>query len=236
MNRIWMLCLALVLSASPAHAQLDQALKSLGIGKTSSLSDPQAASGLKEALRVGADNAVNLTGRTDGYFANEAIKILMPPKLRSLEKGLRAVGYGPKVDEFILSMNRSAEAAAPAARKIFGDAIMAMTFDDARKILSGGDTAATDYFKGKTSDQLKVAFRPYVEKTMGENGVTQQYEALTGKYQSIPFAKSQDLDINDYVVGKALDGLFHELGDQERQIRQNPAARTTELLKEVFGR
>jgi hypothetical protein len=236
MTRIWILCIGLFLAATPAQAQFDKVLKGMGLEKSSSLSDPQVADGLKEALQVGADNAVKLTGRTDGYFANEAIKILMPPKLRSLEKGLRAIGFGPKIDDFVLSMNRSAEAAAPAARQIFADAIMAMSFEDARKILSGGDTAATDYFKGKTSGQLTAAFRPYVEKTMGENGVTQQYKALTDQYQSIPFAKSQNLDISDYVVGKALDGLFHELADQERQIRQNPAARTTELLKQVFGK
>ena len=123
----------------------------VGLGNSNGLSDSKVASGLKEALRVGADNAVKFTGRRDGYFGNEAIKILMPNSLRPVEKGLRAVGYGPKVDGFILSMNRAAEAAAPAARKIFVDAILAMSFDDARKILSGGDTAATDYFKNKTS-------------------------------------------------------------------------------------
>jgi hypothetical protein len=236
MARLWILCAALFLSATPAYAQLDQALKSLGVERTTSPSDPKVASGLKEALQVGAGKAVELTGQTDGFFGNAAIKILMPSQLRSLEKGLRAIGYGPKVDAFVLSMNRAAEAAAPAAGKIFGDAITAMSFDDARKILSGGDTAATDYFRSKTSDQLTAAFRPHVEKTMSENGVAQQYEALTSQYQSLPFAKSQSLDINDYVVAKALDGLFHELGNQERLIRKDPAARTTALLKEVFGR
>jgi len=236
MIRIVVLCIALSLS-SAAHAQLDQIQKRLGLGGAASgLSDSKIASGLKEALQVGADNSVKLTGKTDGYFKNEAIKILMPSNLRPLEKGLRAIGYGPKIDDFVLSMNRSAEAAVPAARKIFGDAILAMSFDDARKILSGGDTAATDYFKSKTTDQLTAAFQPVVEKTMNENGVTRQYKALTDQYQSIPFAKSQSLDINKYVVTKALDGLFYELADQERQIRTNPAARTTSLLKEVFAK
>jgi hypothetical protein len=229
-------CVLLLFSCSTASAQLDQLEKRIGIGDVSGLSDSKVASGLKEALKVGTENAVKLTGKTDGYFKNEAIKILMPSNLRSLEKGLRAVGFGPKVDEFILSMNRSAEAAAPQARKIFGDAILVMTFEDARKILSGGDTAATDYFKGKTTDQLTVAFQPIVEKTMNENGVTQQYQALTDRFSSIPFAKNRSFDINKYVVTKALDGLFYELADQERQIRKNPAARTTSLLKEVFGR
>ena len=160
----------------------------------------------------------------------------MPNSLRPVEKGLRAVGYGPKVDGFVLSMNRAAEAAAPGARKIFSDAILAMTFDDARKILSGGDTAATEYFKNKTSTQLTAAFRPVVEKTMNENGVTQQYNALLGQAQSIPFMQSSSVDITQYVVSKALDGLFYTLGQEKKKIRKDPVARTTSLLQEVFGK
>lgn len=239
MVRSFVLCISIFLCSTlcttGAHAQLDQIERRLGMGNASSLSDSKVASGLKEALRVGAANSVKLTGKTDGYFKNDAIKILMPSNLRPLERGLRAVGFGPKIDSFILSMNRSAEAAAPAAKKIFTDAILAMTFDDARKILSGGDTAATDYFKAKTTDQLTTAFRPVVEKTMNQNGVMKQYKGLTAQYQSIPFAKNETFDVNKYVVEKALDGLFYELADQERQIRKNPAARTTSLLKEVFG-
>jgi len=145
------------------------------------------------------------------------------------------VGYGPKIDSFVLSMNRSAEAAAPAARKIFVDAITSMSIDDARHILTGSDTAATEYFKQKTTPQLTAAFRPVVDKTMAENGVTKQYNALVGQYKSLPFAKTQNLDITDYVVGKALDGLFYEVGEEEKKIRQDPAKQTTDLLKEVFG-
>ena len=234
-TRRFTLGIALLLSATFTFGQIGEIAKGLGLGQ-SSLSDSKLGSGLKEALRVGTDKTVNLTGRTDGYFGNEAIKILMPKNLHSLETGLRAMGYGPKVDDFVLSMNRAAEAAAPAARKIFVDAILAMSFDDARKIFSGGDTAATEYFKGKTTDQLTEAFRPVVEKTMDKNGVTRQYDALVGQYRSIPFAKKLDLDINKYVVSKALDGLFYTLAQQEKEIRRNPAARTTNLLKEVFGR
>lgn len=222
--------------ATVSFAQDGDISKRLGLGNQGELSESKVASGLKEALQVGADNTVKLTGRRDGYFGKEAIKILMPKNLQPLEKGLRAIGYGPKVDEFILSMNRSAEAAAPAAKKILGDAILSMSFDDARKILSGGDTAATDYFKKKTSEQLTTAFRPVVEKTMDENGVTQQYKALAGQAQSIPFMKSPNLDITQYVVSKALDGLFYTLGEEERKIRKDPAAQTTNLLREVFGR
>ena len=218
---------------SPAHAQLDRFLQGLTGG--SGLSDAKLVSGLKEALRVGTENTVNLTGKVDGFFANEAIKILMPEKLRTVESGLRTIGYGDKVDEFVLSMNRSAERAAPAARSIFGDAVTEMSFDDARKIWSGGDHAATDYFRGKTSGKLTTAFTPVVDKAMGETGVTRQYKELIGRFNSIPFMKSESFDIDKYVVDKSLGGLFHVLGDQEKQIRTNPAARTTDLLKEVFG-
>jgi hypothetical protein len=191
---------------------------------------------LKEALKVGTENTVKLTGRTDGYFMNQAIKILMPEKLQTLEKGLRLVGYGPQVDEFVLSMNRAAERAAPQAKKILWDAIGEMTFDDARKILNGSDTAATEYFRAKTTDKLTAAFRPVVDRAMNEFGVTRQYKELVGRYQAIPYAKSEALDIDGYVVSKALDGLFHVLGEEEQKIRTNPAARVTDLLKEVFAR
>jgi len=229
--------LVIALMVAPASAQVEQLLRGLGgLAPQSGLSETKVASGLKEALKIGTQNTVNLTGKTDGYFKNEAIKILMPEKLKTLETGLRAVGYGPKVDEFILSMNRAAERAAPSAKQIFWDAIGAMSFDDAKKILGGGETAATEYFRGKTSDQLTTAFRPIVEKATNEVGVTRQYKDLVGRYQAIPFAKSESLDMDHYVVGKALEGLFHVLGEEEKKIRTNPTARVTDLLKEVFGK
>jgi hypothetical protein len=223
-------------TASPASAQLDKIFKGLGIGqKESVLSDSKIISGLKEALQIGTDNAVNLTGKMDGYFLNQVIKILMPEKLKTFEKGLRTVGYGPKVDEFILSMNRAAERAAPFAKDIFWGAIKEMTFDDARKVLSGSDTAATEYFKGKTTNRLTSTFKPIVSKSMDEVGVTRQYKELVGRYESIPFVKKESFDLDQYVVTKALDGLFHMVGEEEKKIRKNPTARTTDLLKEVFG-
>src|SRR5215813_8081368 len=150
-----------------------------------------------------------------------------------MQEGLRAVGYGPQIDEFVLSMNR---AAAPAAKQIFTHAITTMSFDDAKKILTGGNTAATDYFKAKTTDQLIAAFRPVIEKSRSEVGVTRQYQALVGKFDTIPFAKTQSFDLDNYVTGKALDGLFHVVGEQEKLIRTNPAARSTALLQEVFAK
>ena len=224
-----------ILFSVPVRAQLDEIEKRIGVNGASGLSESKVASGLKQALQVGSENAVKIVGKPNGYFSNEAIKIVMPKDLHPLESGMRAIGFGPKIDEFILSMNRTAEAAAPAARKIFIDAILAMSFDDAKRILSGNNTAATEYFKEKTTGQLTDAFTPVVKKTMGENGVVKQYDALTEQYKNIPFASSKSLDIDHYVVSKALDGLFYELGEQEKQIRTNPAARTTSLLKEVFS-
>jgi hypothetical protein len=226
----------LFLTALPAYAQLGELLRGLGIGQSKSLSEAKIGSGLKEALKIGTGNAVNLTGRLDGYFMNQAIKILMPEKLQTMEKALRAVGYGPKVDEFILSMNRAAERAAPGAKKIFWDAIGEMTFDDARKILAGSNTAATEYFKGKTTDKLTAAFKPIVNQATNEVGVTRQYKELVGKFQTVPFMKSESFDLDQYVVTKGLDGLFYMVGEEEKKIRTDPAARVTDLLKEVFGK
>ena len=236
MIRALTVCMVVLLTALPASAQLDRVFKGLGLGQKAGLSDEKIASGLKEALKIGTENTVNLTGKTDGYFLNQAIKILMPEKLRTLEKGLRVVGYGPQVDEFVLSMNRAAEGAAPAAKQIFWDALGQMTFEDAQKILSGNETAATEYFKGKTTDKLTAAFRPVVDKSMNEVGVSRQYNELVGRYESIPFVKKETFDLDSYVVTKALDGLFHVLGDEEKKIRTNPEARVTDLLKEVFGK
>jgi len=178
---------------------------------------------------------VKLTGRTDGYFKNEAIKILMPEKLKTFDRALRTVGYDRDVDDFVLKMNRAAERAAPAAKQIFWDAIGEMTIDDARGILDGPATAATDYFKSKTTGQLTSAFSPVVHRTMAEVGVTKRYEDLFGQARRIPFLDLEAFDLDRYVVGKALDGLFHVVGDEEKRIRANPAARVTDLLREVFG-
>jgi len=236
MNRAFGIAIALLLIASPVWAQFDRLLEGLGIGQQSGLSDVKIGSGLKEALKVGTENTVNLTGRTDGYFQNKAIKILMPKTLQKLEKPLRLVGYGPQIDEFVLSMNRAAEKAAPFAKEIFWDAIVQMTFDDARKILGGSDTAATDYFKEKTSGKLATAFRPVAEQAMNKVGVTRRYKELVGRYENIPFTKSVAFDVDQYVVDKAMDGLFYVLGQEEQKIRKDPAARVTDLLKEVFGK
>lgn len=211
-------------------------LTPINIVQFGGLSDNRIVAGLKEALTIGAGNAIKLTGSVDGFFKNAMIKILLPRQLNTLARGLRVIGQGARVDEFELSMNRAAEKAAPQARQIFVNAIRQMTITDARKILTGGDTAATEYFKDKTSEKLATAFRPIIEKSMNDVGATRQYKDLVGRFESIPFAKTQSLDIDDYVVNKALDGIFYMVGEEEKKIRKNPAARVTSILRDVFGR
>jgi hypothetical protein len=239
--------LAMAVAVWPAAAQFPSLpggipgmSKGSGTGSGSGLTDGQIGDGLKQALSVGTEKAVKLVSAPGGYLENAEIKILLPKNLQPLEKGLRAAGQGPRVDEFIGSMNHAAESAAPEAAGIFGAAVKAMTIDDARKLLAGGDTSITDYFKEKTSAELTTAFRPHVEKAMSANGVTERYDALKSAAPKLPFGMggggNGGFDINAYVVQKALDGLFYMLGQQEKEIRTNPAARSTALLKQVFGK
>jgi hypothetical protein len=186
-------------------------------------------------LKVGTENAVVQTGTVDGFLLNKAIKILMPKPLQNIEKPLRLVGYGPKIDEFVVGMNRAAEKSVPFAKEIFWDAIGEMTFDDATKILNGGDTAATQYFKSKTTKKLQATFKPSVTDVMNQVGVNRQYNDLMAKYKDVPFSKNVTFDVNQYVTEKTTDGLFYVVGQEEKKIRTNPAARVTDLLKEVFG-
>ncbi|MRR16026.1 MAG: DUF4197 domain-containing protein [Deltaproteobacteria bacterium] len=191
--------------------------------------------GLKEALHVGIKNAVTALGKNNGYFTNQAVKILLPDEVRQAESVLRGVGFGPELDEFTLSMNRAAEKAAPLAADIFAQAITDMSFDDANKILKGGNTAATDYLKEKTYARLLALFEPAVRKTMRQYKVTEQYDAIAGKVQGLPLlGKVIHIDVNHYVSSKALDGLYFTLAKEETNIRTNPKARVTSLLKEVF--
>ncbi len=198
--------------------------------------DSDLIAGLKEALSVGAKNAVQLLSQVDGYFGNEVIKILMPEEIQKVANTLAKIGFQKQVDEFILSMNRAAEKAAPEALSIFVDAIKQMSFEDAKAILGGGDTAATEYFKTKTSDSIYETFKPIISSSMNEVGVTSSFKAMMDKYSSIPFTKKESIDLDHYVTTKALDGLFYMLGEEEKKIRTDPAARVTDVLKKVFGK
>jgi len=194
------------------------------------------AAGIKEALAVGTERAVTSLSRENGYFGNAAVKILMPSSIQKVADLARMAGYQKQVDEFILSMNRAAEAAAPLASRYFGDAIRDMTLEDVRGILTGGNTAATDFFRRKTHDKLYVAFKPIVSQKVGEVGANRAYKNMMGRYESVPMMGGQSLDLDDYVTKKSLDGLFYMVAEEEKKIRTNPAARTTDLLKTVFGK
>ena len=219
-----------VLATAPARAGILDKIRGGGAS-----SDDKVAAGLKEALEIGTGNAVTSTGKPDGFFKNAAIKILMPDKLRKLDKGLRAVGLGSQLDAFVLSMNRAAERAAPSAKSIFKEALTKMTFSDAKRILRGGDTAATEYFRDKTSELLTASFLPIVSSSLGEVGATKNYKDLVGRYSALPLVSAPSLDLDQYVTGKSLEGLSHMLGEEERKIRKDPAARVTKLLKDVFS-
>ena len=203
---------------------------------TAELEQATIISGLKEALSLSTEKAIALVGKTDGYFGNQAIKILMPEKMRMVTDALGKMGMQKQVDEFILSMNRAAEKAAPKAASIFGDAIKNMNLEDAQKILNGGNTAATDYFKLKTSNSIYTEFKPIIAATMGEAGTTRLFENIMSKAKTLPLMSGIKFDLDDYVTKKSTDGLFVMLGQQEKMIRINPGARSTDLLKTVFGK
>ena len=227
-----------LLSIGPptASAQLKDFLKSIGDALGGGeLSENKIIRGLKEALQIGTTNAVGIVSKLDGYYKSSKIRIPLPDSVQKVEKILRAVGYGSKVDAFELSMNRAAERAAPEAKAMFLNAIKQMTFSDAKKILQGRDNEATLYFEDKTRGRLHELFRPIVHSAMSEVGVTRWYQELEAKVRSIPFTESLNLDLDGYVTNKALDGLFFMVAEEERKIRQDPAARITDLLKDVFG-
>jgi hypothetical protein len=209
----------------------------MGTITTTKLSDTEIGSGLKDALKVGIENTIKFLGKQDGYMGNQAVKILLPKNLQNMQPALQKMGLGPKMDEFTLSMNRAAEKAAPLAADIFASAIASLSIDDAQKILNGGNTAATDYLRKATYNRLLDKFKPAVVNAMNDYDVSKKYQDVTGKMSSLPFMGqvAGKLDLSNYVSSKALDGLFCVLGQQEAEIRSNPSARVTDLLKKVFS-
>jgi len=232
----FLMMVLMMVPVPPIYAgMMDDLLRKTGVGQKSGPGNDQTIAGLKEALSIGTGHAVAATSKTDGYFGNQAIKILMPEKIQKVADVLGRVGYQKEVDEFVLSMNRAAEKAAPKAKSIFIDAIRKMTIEDARKILGGSDTAATEYFKTNTSGKLYEAFQPIVASSMNEVGTTRSYKEMMGRYTALPFASSESLDLDRYVTNKALAGLYYLVAQEEIKIRKDPAARVTDLLKTVFG-
>ena len=239
-TKIFSLVLLLVMAAagSAFSGVFDEVLNQAGslAAPQEKSSDATVVSGLKEALSIGSKNAVGTVSQPNGYFSNQMIKILMPKKIQMAADMLAKVGFQKEVDDFVLSMNRAAEKAAPKAASYFVDAVKGMSFDDAAKILKGGDTAATDYFRKATSASLYDAFKPIISASMAEVGATSKYQQMMKRYETIPLAQKQSLDLDHYVTNSALDGLFYMVGQEEKKIRTNPAARVTDLLKSVFGK
>ncbi len=197
--------------------------------------DDHIVAALKQALELATSKAVAVTGKPDGFLDNEAIRILLPTKLQSVGKAMRLIGEGDTVDELEVGMNRAAERSTPQAKQIFLDALKRMTFRDARHILASGDTAATEYFQKSCSADLATAFTPIVHSSLQRVGVIKKYDRVI-KTAPGGNAIANEFDLDKYVVGKTLDGLFYELGQEEIRIRTNPAAQTTALLKDVFAR
>ncbi len=203
-------------------------------GNSGSLSTTEIVSGLKQALTVGSENSSNKLSAVDGFFANAAIKILMPPEAEKVENTLRSLGLGSVVDKAILSMNRGAEEAAKSAAPIFINAIKQMTITDAIGILRGGDLAATNYFKEKTTTTLTEAFEPVIVQALAKVDATKYWNDVFTVYNKFS-AKPVTTDLTAFVTSKAIDGIFYQVGLEEQKIRKDPAARITDLLKKVFG-
>jgi hypothetical protein len=204
-------------------------------GGQSALSVDNIAAGLKDALRVGSETVVSQLGKTDGFNADPAIHIPLPENFKVVKNTLDKIGMSSMLDDLELKLNRAAEAATPKAKALFLESIKEMTIDDAMGIYKGPDDAATKYFQGKMSQPLSETMTPIVENSLSQVGAVQAYDNVIDKYRSLPFVPDVKADLTNYVVDKGMNGVFHYLAIEEAAIRQNPAKRTTVLLKQVFG-
>lgn len=206
-----------------------------GSAASSSLSAGEIGSGLKEALRIGAERAVKTVGKPGGFLNRPDIHIPLPGPLASLRSGLAAIGASGMADDLETRINQAAEQAAPKATAIFIKAIQAMTINDARAILTGPQDSATQYFRRMTSTDLGAQMRPIIDRSLADVGAVQALNGVTAQAKSLPFASGLSVDLTGYVLDKAMSGIFLYLGREEAAIRSNPAARSTDLLKKVFG-
>jgi hypothetical protein len=235
------LLLAGLLGAGVAAAQswkeLGQQIlqQAAGSPQASALAEGEIVQGLREALAKGTKNAVLQLGKTDGYWASDRFRIPLPRTLTQADQLLRIGGYGPRLDELHLSFNRAAEKAVPVAADVFSQAVSRLTLKDARNILYGPPDAATQYFKTTTGASLATQFKPLVANVTAKAGLVQQYDKFMTSAGPLASLAGIKMDVNDYVTNKALDGLFLRVAEEEKAIRTNPAARTSEVLKKVFG-
>jgi len=212
-----------MLCAAPAIAQLDQ------------ITSREAVSGLKTALDKGLQAAVAALGRADGFFGNPQVKIPLPESLQRTERLMRRVGMGQYADELILTMNRAAEAAVPEARQLFVDSVKKMTVQDAKGILSGGDTAATEYFRRSTEEALRKRFLPVVKKATARVELAEKYNEYAQTAAAFGLVKKEDANLDGYVTQKALDGLFLMVAEEEKKIRKDPLGSASAIIRKVFG-
>lgn len=238
MKRIFILFFVVCLSIGNTQAQIIKGIfkkvTTASPGSNTSLTNDEIINGLKEALKVGTDSSAKRLNKLDGFFANAAIKILMPDEAKKMENTLRNFGLGSLVDQAILSMNRAAEDAAGGVGEIFWTAIKQMSITDGLKILRGGDFAATDYLKAATTKILTEKFRPVIEASLIKTDATRYWKDAFTAYNR--FSRTPvNTDLTGYVTERALKGLFYNIGLEEQKIRKNPAAQVTAILKKVFG-
>ncbi len=247
-RRVFLATLAAGLAAVPlkiSAAQagfLDKAKDALGgLGNLdpketpSGLSGEEITAGLREALKVGTEKVVAQLGALDGFNGDPKIHIPLPGTLQTVQKALGRVGMSDLADDLELRLNRGAEAAAPEAKALFLDSIAGMSLDDAKGILEGPDDAATQYFKSKMSAPLGTRMEPIIDRNLSEVGAIAAYDKMMGQYESIPLVPDVKADLTGYVVDEALEGIFFYVAQEEAAIRKDPAKRTTEILKRVFG-
>jgi hypothetical protein len=221
--RKFLLAMVLLFVASAAWPQLAK------------ISNQDASTGMKAALERGTAEAVANLGRTDGFLANSAVKIPLPDSLKRYEKMMRQFGMGKYADELITTMNRAAESAVPEARPLFVDAVRKMTLKDAKGILTGGNTSATDYFKRTMSDTLRGKFLPIVAESTKRVQLAEKYNEYAAKGAKFGLVKKEDASLDGYVTQKTMDGLFYMVGEEEKKIRANPLAAGSDIIKRVFG-
>ncbi len=237
MLRITTLLIVLSVLASCTSAQINQTLGEVNkaIGSDQQPSTAEVGEGLKEALVKGISKGSDLVSQLDGYFGNAEIKIPFPPEVKKVEDKLRQIGLGNEVDKFVLSLNRGAEDAAKEAKPIFVNAIRQLTIQDAWSILKGEPDAATQFLKRTTTAQLVEKFKPVIQASLNRVNATKYYGDLVNTYNKVPFVQKVNPNLDDYATDRAIEGLFIMIAKEEKNIRQDPLARTTELLKKVFG-
>ena len=233
MRNLYFVLMSLLVMSCSSQAQILQKAKGL-LGGDAAFTTEEAANALKQALEQGTVKGVSVVSQVDGYLKNPEIKIPFPPEAENVEQKLRAIGLGNQVDEAVESLNRAAEDAASEAKDIFITAIKALTIQDAINIVKGEQDAATRFLERTTTAELTAKFSPIINSSLQKVNATKYWGDVMGTYNKIPFVKKVETDLTAYVTQKAIDGLFVMIANEELNIRQNPAARTTELLKKVF--